>query len=121
MGLELPKVPEGPCGRMGARRMVGVGKPDRRPLDRRTPTVVSRKTCYPGASFNSFGTYRLLAAGVKSANGEPKIDGGVLGSKAVVCREGGTLKKSSGANIPPYNRFKYVSCIMRRVHASVRR
>lgn len=75
----------------GARRMVEAGGPDRRASDRRTPTVVSRKTCYPGASFNSFGTYRLLAAGVKSTSGEPKIDGVVLGPKAVVCREGGTL------------------------------
>lgn len=51
-------------------------------------TVVSRKTCYPGASFNSFGTYRLLAAGVKSANGEPEVDGSVLGPKTGVNREG---------------------------------
>lgn len=51
-------------------------------------TVVSRKTCYPGASFNSFDIYRLLAAGVKSANGEPEVGGGVLGSKAGVYKEG---------------------------------
>ena len=51
----------------------------------------TQKRC-PGASLNRLDTFCLLKAGVKSANGEPKAEGGVLGSKAVVCREGRTLK-----------------------------
>lgn len=80
----------------------------------------TQKRC-PGASLNRLDTFCLLKAGVKSANGEPEVDGSVLDSKTGVYREGGTIKKSSGANIPPYNRFKYVSCIVRRMHAGVRR
>ena len=75
----------------GARRMVGAGGPDGRALDRCGPDGFKPKTCYPGASFNSFDTYRLLAAGVKSANGEPEVDGSVLDSKTGVYREGGTI------------------------------
>ena len=50
-----------------------------------------QKRC-PGASLIRLDTFCLLKAGMKSANGEPEVDGSVLDSKTGVYREGGTIK-----------------------------
>lgn len=71
--------------------MVEAGGPDERASGRRGPGGLKLKNMLPGASFNSFDTYRLLASGVKSANEEPEVDGSVMNSKTGVYREGGTL------------------------------